>query len=384
MGLRDPEGLAADPVLVPRALLPILALLDGRHTVDDILVELGAPEDPALRERVLAAVRTLDEKLFLEGARLERARQEAARAYRAAPLRRAIHAGLAYDARPQALRAQLESFDSAPGGPAQAPPPDASRPLKGLIAPHIDYKRGGACYAWAYRELAARQGADLYVILGTCHAGLRSPFAATLKSYDTPLGPAATDQALVKRLAERSGLDLLAEEPAHRTEHSIELQAVYLRHVTPEKRPFKVVPILASYCHELMARGRAPKDDDAVRRFVDALREELAVPGRAACVIAGADLAHMGTRFGDARLTEDQLKAAQRDDLAALALAEDVEPEAFFDAVAKDGDRRRLCGFSPIHALLCALRGEARGKLLRYAQWPDPDETVTFASLAFT
>src|SRR5574341_1514664 len=35
---------------------------------------------------------------------------------------------------------------------------------------------------------------DLFVILGTCHAGMADPFAATLKPYDTPLGPAEVDR----------------------------------------------------------------------------------------------------------------------------------------------------------------------------------------------
>ena len=37
----------------------------------------------------------------------------------------------------------------------------------------------------------------------------------------------------------------------------------------------------------------------------------------------------------------------------------------------------------PIDALLRALPG-GTGRLLRYGQWPDPQGTVTFASLAFS
>jgi len=58
------------------------------------------------------------------------------------------------------------------------------------------------------------------------------------------------------------------------------------------------------------------------------------------------------------------------------------DARSFYEAVARDGDSRRICGLSPIYALLRCLE-PSRGRLLKYAQWPDPQGTVTFASLAF-
>ena len=54
----------------------------------------------------------------------------------------------------------------------------------------------------------------------------------------------------------------------------------------------------------------------------------------------------------------------------------------FFESVLADGDSRRTCGLSPIYSVLATLPA-ARGSLLRYGQWPDPQGTVTFASVAF-
>jgi hypothetical protein len=48
----------------------------------------------------------------------------------------------------------------------------------------------------------------------------------------------------------------------------------------------------------------------------------------------------------------------------------------------QQGDRNRICGLSPIYALLRLLPGGA-GRLLHYGQWPDPEGTVTFASVSF-
>src|SRR5262249_61162328 len=55
-------------------------------------------------------------------------------------------------------------------------------------------------------------------------------------------------------------------------------------------------------------------------------------------------------------------------------------PAAFFESVARDDARRRICGFSPIYAILRILGGAA-GEVKRYGQWPDPDGVVTFASV---
>jgi predicted class III extradiol MEMO1 family dioxygenase len=100
-------------------------------------------------------------------------------------------------------------------------------------------------------------------------------------------------------------------------------------------------------------------------------------------VIAGADLAHVGPRFGD----PEPVSLAERtrlegEDRAMLAAVAAGDAEAFFENVARDGDRRRICGLSPIYALLRTLGG-APGVIRRYAQWPDPQGVVTFASVVF-
>jgi hypothetical protein len=107
-----------------------------------------------------------------------------------------------------------------------------------------------------------------------------------------------------------------------------------------------------------------------------------AVPRRY-CLVAGADLAHVGPRFGDAEpVSRARLAQIEAEDRALLSLVTGVDAGGFFTAVAVDGDSRRTCGLSPIYALLATLPA-GRGRLLRYGQWPDPQGTVTFASVAF-
>jgi AmmeMemoRadiSam system protein B len=149
------------------------------------------------------------------------------------------------------------------------------------------------------------------------------------------------------------------------------------------ERPFTILPVLASYLHEAIWHGTPAEADPRVPRFVDALRAALAASGRRVCLVAGVDLAHVGPRFGDpARNTRASLRAVETADRAMLRAVTAADPAGFFASVAEDGDRRRICGLSPIHAFLRVLEG-VPGRLVRYAQWPDPDGAVTYCAAAF-
>jgi AmmeMemoRadiSam system protein B len=191
------------------------------------------------------------------------------------------------------------------------------------------------------------------------------------------------DRDFVEGVSRRYGSDLLASEAAHRSEHSIEFQAVMLRHLFGDRRPFTIVPVLASYLHEAVWTRRDPEADARIPRFVDALLGAMAASGRTACLIAGVDLAHVGPRFGDAEAnTAASLAAVETADLGMLESVMAGDPTAFYASVAHDGDSRRICGLSPIYTFLRALPG-ARGRLIRYRQWPDPQGAVTFCAAAF-
>jgi AmmeMemoRadiSam system protein B len=127
---------------------------------------------------------------------------------------------------------------------------------------------------------------------------------------------------------------------------------------------------------------RSPGPADEVEGFLGALGGALAAQGGRTVVLASADLSHVGPQFGDAHpVTPGQLREVEAADREMLRSVEAGDAEAFFLAVARDGDRRRICGLPPVYAMLRILRG-SQGRLLRYAQWPDPNGTVTFASLA--
>jgi AmmeMemoRadiSam system protein B len=336
---------------------------------------------PGLEDIARFAAR-LDDAGFLDSPRFAARRRRIEEAWLASPSRPAAHAGGAYAGDADALRGQIDGFFVHPEGPGLPARRAAPQRLRGLIAPHIDFHRGGPTYAWAYRELLECSDADLFVILGTCHGGMADPFAATLKPYDTPLGPAMADRAFFEALQRRYRHDLLASETAHRSEHSIEFQAVMLRRLLGD-RSFTVLPVLASFLHEAVWNGGEAEEDPRVPRFLDALAESIAGSDRKVCVIAGVDLAHVGPRFGDALPnTEAVLERVAREDREMLETVKAGDAAAFYGSVAADGDSRRICGLSPIYAFLRALPG-ARGDVLRYSQAPDPQGAVSFCAAAF-
>lgn len=385
MALRDPAGFTDQIAVLPPALLDLVSLFDGEHSVEEIreILRNRHGQTPTAAQ-IADVVERFDGAGFLDSDRFRERRRALEDAFRQNPVRPAAHAGGAYAGRPEELRAQIDGFFSRPDGPRKASQPaDSSSRIWGLIAPHIDFHRGGATYAWAYREILERSDADLYVVLGTCHAGMPDPFAVTLKPYDTPLGAVPVDREFYDALARRAGQDLLASEPAHRTEHSIEFQAVMLQHVVGPRRPFAILPVLASFLHESLWSGGDPESDPRIARFVDGLRETIAASSRRVCLVAGVDLAHVGPRFGDGEPnTAASLARVERDDRAMLASVVGVDPRGFYGGVAADHDARRVCGLSPIYALL-RLLPEMPGRLVRYTQWPDPEGAVTFCAVTF-
>ena len=384
IALRDPAGFTASVLVLPPPLVDIVSLFDGEHTLLDIQEMFMRRHGELLfQERLEEISRMLDEHGFLDSEGFARRRQAIEAEFRASPTRPAIHAGSAYAADAAALSAQIAGFFTPPDGPGIPADAKGVAPLKAIMAPHIDFHRGGPIYAWAYRELEERSDADLFVILGTCHAGMPDPFALTLKDYETPLGGAPVDRDFAEALRRRYGDDLRASELAHRSEHSIEFQAVFLRYLFAGRRDFAIVPILASFLHESLASGKEPEADPRVPRFFDALGETIAGSNRRVCLIAGVDLAHMGPRFGDSEpVGPASLANLEREDRSMLEAVAAVDPRAFYESVARDGDSRRICGLSPIYTLLRSL-SPGTGRLLRYAQWPDPQGVVTFASLVF-
>ncbi len=269
---------------------------------------------------------------------------------------------------------------------------EKSTRLTGIISPHIDLRRGGVSYAWAFQKLAEASDADLFIILGTGHNPMRHRFALTKKDFETPLGTVETDRTFVARLAARMSatpagkeINLYGDELAHRQEHSIEFQVIFLQYLLGGRRPFKIVPILTGSFHEFVAAKTLPSTSPEVSGFVSALRGAVAETKGRVCFIASADLAHIGPRYGDAAfLDAARLQQQGETDRKLMVAACRPDADMFFELIAEQSDKDRVCGLSPIYTMLAATQPK-RGELLRYDQAVDLDGSscVSFASAAF-
>jgi MEMO1 family protein len=381
--LRDPAGWTDRVMIVTPETLFVISCLDGSRDLRDVQSACFQQfQEIVAVELIGGVVDALDEGLLLDSEKFRRHRAKIEADYLSSSVRPAAHAGSAYEGDPDKLKAGLDRLLAA-GGAAAEPIPGGD--LSALIAPHIDLHRGGAGYAAAYGALGRRCRSDLFVVLGTVHAAPPEPYLATRKAYGTPLGPVETDDDFISLLAKRYGARLFDGESAHRTEHSIEFQALFLRHAFPDK-PIRIVPILCSSFHEEIESGALPVSRAQVADFIGALRESLAVRPDA-CVIAAADLAHLGPRFGDEAPVDDETASwCAGADRLSLQAAAARDSGAFFRVIAEEGDRRRVCGISAIYTLLESLPPGPAGTLLHYGQALDEERMtfVSFASMAFT
>jgi hypothetical protein len=372
-------------LIVPLSYFYLLQFFDGEHSLEQIAAEyLRKFGEFLVPDRLQRLVGDLEDKLFLEGERVDAARQAALAAYRTLPVRQAAFAGRSYEADPAKLRAQLKSCFTSKEGPERKDSEHKGQPIKGLVAPHYPISEAGPIYAWAYKELQEAQSPDCFVIFGTCQAGLEQGFAVTDKDFEMPLGTVKTDSAIVDALRERAGR-YFEEELAHKHEHSIEFQLPFLQQGVGKVKPITIVPILCAFPAACLFDPAMRELRDRVQGFLAILKEVVAASEKSVCFVASAELAHIGMRYGDSKPPTDfSFHRCMQTDMAMLKHAEEVNAEEFAKFIAKEGDGRRISGFAAIYSVL-NLIGQGKGEVLRYDRGITDqfNSTVTYASMAF-
>lgn len=383
--LFDPSGIAQGRLTVSNATLSIISRMDGQHDRPSIQVDFLRRTGRLLfSDELDQLIEQLDEALFLEGPRFEAHFGELKEAYRRAPSR-LIRDVNGFGASVEQLGAYLDEIIGGRVGGAQLTESNHEK-VVGIIAPHLDYARGGPCYAAAYGNLAQRTTATRFVILGTNHFGRSRSVVGTQKDFETPFGTVPHDGEFMGRLASRCGHDLCEDEYDHVREHSIELQVLLLKRLLVE-RPFKIAAYL---CPDPCGpTGTAPSDGCGVdlKNFAVALREEIQTDDTPTCLIAGADLSHIGRFFQDDRdLDDENLKKVEALDRAALTHVESGDEEEFRLAVSERNNNTNICSVGCIYALTSALGGRAEPRLLRYHQalTREHENCVTCAAMEFT
>jgi hypothetical protein len=186
----------------------------------------------------------------------------------------------------------------------------------------------------------------------------------------------------VDALAGRLGEAAWHGELAHRDEHSIEFQAIYLKRRFGH-RPLTLVPILCAGFHALLDAGRGARDDATFETLVSAVQEAERSLGGPTLHVAAVDLSHVGRRFGDPELEDPTLAEVEAKDRAALDAARRGDADGWYQAIAEHEDSTRICGWGATYAMLrCAEPGA--GRLLRYEQSREPSGSmVSIAAMAW-
>jgi AmmeMemoRadiSam system protein B len=372
--LRDPLRLADQQIIIPQEISPVLSLFDGTRNAGAIsaalAVRFGQKVSP---EEIDHLVNALDAAHLLENDRFLEAREKALSVFIQAPFRNPILSGVSYpsekDALQKLLNGYLEKVENLP----------ETTPLRGLVSPHIDYERGGYVYAqvWAAASEIVRE-ADLVVILGTDHYGEDDPITLTRQNYATPYGILPTATSVVDKLNNDVNEKIVFNgELYHKTEHSIELAAVWLHHMR-EGKPVEILPILCGSFERFIQGETPPKDDPLLQRFIRALKSVTA--NRSAVIVAAADLSHVGPAFGGRPLDlmgRAHLKAADQELLDRIYAG---DSNGFFEAIRAVENRNNVCGVSSIFLTLQLLSPVA-GQAVAYDLCPADQRGTSSVSI---
>jgi AmmeMemoRadiSam system protein B len=334
--------------------------------------------EPLDFEIVDNALNQLDEAFLLDNPRSQEARLSLLAAYRAQPHRPPALADLSYPADPEQLAQLFQDYganDDLNGW----------QPWRGraIISPHIDYQRGGPVYSqvWRRAETAVLE-ADLILMFGTDHNGGYGTITLTRQAYATPYGVLPTDLAVVDAVAAAIGPEhAFAEELHHRTEHSIELSAVWLHHIFQQAgaAPKPMVPILCGSFQHFVNNSGHPEQDELLNTAVATLRQ--ATAGKKVLAVASVDLAHVGPSFGDEfPMDEPRRRQLIGEDMKLIETVLQGDADAFYSQIAHIKDRNRICGFSSIHTMLRFL-GPLRGQQIAYDQCPADQQDTSLVSI---
>jgi AmmeMemoRadiSam system protein B len=381
--LRDPQGFSEQVLTVPQPVFYLITQFDGNHTLNEVQANYTRRFGQLIfSDKIKEILEVLDNALMLDSDRFRQHREALEQEFRGLGVRPCSHGGKSYPGEAAGLSRLLDSFFEPPTGPGQPTSGASERPVKGLMAPHIDLQRGGPCFAHAYKELAESPPPDTVVLLGIAHTFTQNHFVLTRKSFETPFGVCECDTELTNGLLARGGLHLLTDELAHRTEHSIEFQVVFLQHLFASP---KIVSVLCGAFRDADGRPCPPDRAPGVPEFIAALRETLQATGKRVCLVASVDFSHLGGRFGDRiQMTPQFLGRVEREDLDTLGKVASLDADAFYADATTDNDRRHIDATPAVYTLLKALDLE-EAKVLKYDQSVEAQtqSVVTFASMVF-
>ena len=374
--IRDHLGLVQDGKAVAPALYQVMTLLNGSMSMRDLQWELmrlggGLMVDTDEIKNILLQ---LDESFLLDSERFKSARDEIVARFASEPVRPCSHCGQGYPNEPLALRAQLDEILDAQ---AVSSGPDGT--IQALVAPHIDLRVGYKVYARVYSMLKYASPSRV-ILLGVGHQMADDLYSLTDKDFETPLGLVKSDQNPIEQLREKGTGALSANDFAHRSEHSIEFQLLFLQHIL--EKDFSIIPILCGSFQASLPEYSRDAFLEKAGPFLETLREIVMEPDT--LLVVGVDFSHIGPKFGHDRPAEYLEGQSAAHDKKLLEHLSMQDREKFWAESREVKDRFNVCGFSALSCLLEVLP-PCEGEILDHEVWHEAatKSAVSFAGAVF-
>jgi len=242
----------------------------------------------------------------------------------------------------------------------------AEAPLA-LVAPHAGYQFSGRCAGVAYSTLKGRAYSRV-IILAVNHRGepFRGGSILPVDAYRTPLGKIPVDRAACDLLLQHKLFG--THPPAHRIEHSLEVQLPFLQVALGS---FKLVPIVVGQLDGQDASAMA----DQLRKVVD----------DDTLVVASSDFTHFGASYGYTPFRENIRENIEGLDKGAIDFILRRDADGFTGYVERK--RATICGRYPIGILLNLVPEKATAQLVNYYTSGDATgdyrQSVSYAGIVF-
>lgn len=366
--LRDPANLGGQSMVVPPQVLMFLAQLQGEDSLAEVFERLRVPAEA--QGQLEQMVVKMDELGYFWGPTAD-----ALEAKKLEALRAAGRFSISDDQRKPEVVEQLKTFITT--ALAETEDPELGADVAGIVAPHLDYGRGKANYAAAYKclETGAKNAPDRVVVLGTNHLGIGDGVVMTEFGFETPLGPVRQDASVLERLRDAFGEKLFKDQLDFLGEHSIALHLPWIQHLYGD------VPVVAALVPD---PTRGLLEDDGARvstpEFANALKDIVKQAGGRTLFVSSADLSHRGLQFGD-RVAVDGKERNAIEQYDRETLASWLEgPQEFLEAF-KSGNPNRWCSVGNLYATLVAAPHKTR-EMVNYSQSVDDKGVVLVSSAA--
>ncbi|MBN1357100.1 AmmeMemoRadiSam system protein B [bacterium] len=372
--VQDHLGLIPQGLVLNGEAIAVLITLNRVKTASEFQYQMMRMNNGLFisESEIRRIIDRFDENFLLDTIKFRDSKRDLINAYSSLDVRSPVLSGTGYPSDREILEKFIDEILAMAYGQEK---PEGGGTVKAIVSPHIDINIGRRVYGKAYFCWPEKQPQRI-LLLGTGHTLENGFFSMTTKHYDTPLGLLKTDVETVLRLKKSVSGAAAPDDFAHRSEHSLELQSIFIRRLIGNA-DVGCIPVLCGSFTEFLGLVNRPHDYLQVTGFMESLSEIARDPGT--MIVAGVDLSHIGPKFGHDRPATSLRKEAARHDQLLLEALAGGDILSFWAESNRVKDRYNVCGLSTLATLL-EIAGPLRGRILDYEMW---DESSTRSAVSF-